>query len=129
MGVRGARHFSEENVRLLFEISFRLIAFFWFCFYSKNLSVYDPVRFKLVIGPFDYEHMEYAKNYVQLPDALLLKYFSTSPEQEPSDFIQSLRNTFQAMIDHPSPLDTYFKQNKSHVYTKKENGKWAKELS
>ena len=105
-----------------------------------------------MIGPFNYDPMEYVGNYIQLPDALLLKvklncvklrlknklffffsylkkYFSTSPEQEPRDFIDSLKNTFKAMIEYPNPLATYFKQNAPNVYRKEENGKWIREMS
>ena len=52
-----------------------------------------------------------------------------SPEQEPRDFIDSLKNTFKAMIEYPNPLATYFKQNAPNVYRKEENGKWIREMS
>lgn len=52
-----------------------------------------------------------------------LQYFSTSPEQEPDDFTENLKKSFQAMIDFPNPIETYF-NNKPKVYKKHADGNW-----
>lgn len=104
-GVRGARHFSE----------------------SENLCIYDPIKYRLVIGPFNYESMEHADHYIRLPKNTLLKYFSTSPEQEPPEFVDNLKRTFQTMINYPDPLTSYF-NHKPNVYKRHVDGQWIAEI-
>jgi hypothetical protein len=52
------------------------------------------------------------------------KNFSTSPEQEPEDFINNLKESFNAMITYINPHVTYF-NNKSNIYIKQSNGTWS----
>ena len=75
MIIRSARHFSQNG----------------------NMKIYDTVNFKLIIGPFDIEPMEKAEKICKLPERVLLKYFSTSLDQEPEEFVDNLRNTFRFM--------------------------------
>lgn len=103
--VRSARHFSQNG----------------------NMNIFDTVNSKLVIGPFDYDPIEQADRLTLLPEHILLKYFSTSPEQEPKDFILNLKKTFRIMIEHPEPCVTYFKDMKPFVYLKQDDGSWKLE--
>lgn len=81
------------------------------------MNIYDHEKCLLKIGPFSYEPLDYAKEVLEkADDRFLLKYFSTSPEQEPHDFCTNLRASFQASIDHPKPLETYFKNNQPKLY-------------
>jgi len=100
--VRSARHFSSNG----------------------NMNIYDSLNSRLVIGPFDYEPISQVKLLARLPDSVLLKYFSTSPDQEPPEFINNLKKTFCIMIEHPEPLISYFRNMKSFVYCKNDNGSW-----
>jgi hypothetical protein len=81
------------------------------------MNIYDHEKCLLKIGPFSYEPFDYATEILQkADDRFLLKYFSTSPEQEPQDFCSNLRMGFKAMVDHPKPQDTYFKNNQAKFY-------------
>ena len=40
------------------------------------MYIYDPINYKLVIGPFDYNALEYAEHCLGLPDKMLLKVIS-----------------------------------------------------
>jgi len=100
--IRNARHFSQNG----------------------NMNIFKTLTSQLAIGPFDYDPIEYADRLIKLPDKLLLKYFSTSPEQEPDHFIDNLRQTFKCMIEHPNPCLTYFINSRTFVYSKQEDGSW-----
>lgn len=99
---RSARHFSSNG----------------------NMNIFNHDSSTLTIGPFDYDPIQQADQLHKVPDHVLLKYFSTSPEQEPPDFIHNLKRTFKIMIEHPEPLRTYFKDMKPLVYVKLEDGSW-----
>jgi len=99
---RSARHFSPNG----------------------NMNIFNSEDSTLVIGPFDYEPIQHADQLHRMPDHVLLKYFSTSPEQEPPEFVCNLKKTFQIMVEHPEPCRTYFKDMKPFVYGKLEDGSW-----
>lgn len=44
------------------------------------------------------------------------KHFSTSPEQEPADFVKNFKQSLRIMIEHPKPLKTYFINQKPKIY-------------
>ncbi len=104
--VRSARHFSQNG----------------------NMNIFNTQSSKLVIGPFDYDPIQYVNRLIQLPDSVLLEYFSTSPEQEPEDFVINLKKTFRCMIEHPKPCLTYFIDSKPFVYSKQEDGSWCLDI-
>ena len=52
------------------------------------------------------------------------KHFSTSPEQEPPEFVANLKESFKMMIAHPNPYTTYFRNGRPNVYTKQIDGSW-----
>jgi hypothetical protein len=57
----------------------------------------------------------------------LFKNCSTSPEQEPDDFVASLRSAFRIGLQHPHPMKTYFKNGRSNIYQKLEGVlEWTK---
>ncbi|CAF0728157.1 unnamed protein product [Brachionus calyciflorus] len=101
---RSARHFSTNG----------------------NMNIYDPVECKLIIRPFSYKVYDYIPQCIDLPENVLLKYFSTSPEQEPAHFSANLREVFKFMCKHPKPLKTYFINNEPFIYVKKDDGSWNK---
>ena len=79
---------------------------------------------KLIIGPFDIEPMEKAEKICKLPERVLLKYFSTSPDQEPEEFVDNLRNTFRFMT--PKTVWDVFRGFKTDgVY---QAGRWVVEI-
>lgn len=91
------------------------------------MDIYDTKNSRLVIGPFDIEPLDYLYQVVKMPDEFILKYFSTSPEQEPPWFANNTRSTFEFMLAHPSGLiDTYFVDSKPNLYTKQPDGSWAR---
>ena len=104
MSVRNARHFSSEG----------------------NLDIYDSINYRVKIGPFNYSVYDYIPQCVNLSNETLLKYFSTSPKQEPEHFAQNLKQTFKFMTEHPKPLVTYFKNNQTFLYIKQDDGSWTK---
>ncbi|RNA33131.1 N-terminal asparagine amidohydrolase [Brachionus plicatilis] len=104
MLARSARHFSDGG----------------------NIQIYDPLSHKLTIGPFSYVS-DFVKDCLSLPRKSLLRYFSTSPEQEPVHFVDNLLETFKFMYDHQSPLETYFINNKPKIYSKQLDGSWKEE--
>lgn len=99
---RSARHFSSNG----------------------NMNIFDTLNSKLTIGPFDYEPIDQCDRLIEFPEKVLLKYFSTSPNQEPANFVTNLKKTFRIMCDHPKPCDTYFKNMQPFIYIKKEDGSW-----
>lgn len=99
---RSARHFSPNG----------------------NMNIFDIFKSQLTIGPFDYEKIKKAELLLKLPNHVLLKYFSTSPDQEPPEFVNNLKNTFRIMIEHPDPYETYFKDMQPFIYDKHDDGSW-----
>lgn len=72
LNVRGARHFSEPEVKFFTFLIFKTKKFkFFVCL--QNLNIYDTLNNKLVIGPFNYESIDYADRCVRLPKTALLK--------------------------------------------------------
>ena len=57
---------------------------------------------KITIEPFHYEAPEETKILLQLPDQILLKLTSTSPDVEEPEYCESMRNTLQFIYSVPS---------------------------
>ena len=57
--------------------------------------------------------------------AVMLQYLSTSPEQEPPDFVSSVRAALLCMQTHPKPLETLFPDGKSKYYRLDNDGQWT----
>lgn len=92
---------------------------------SDNIVIYDYKSKHLVIGPFSYESLPNLDIYLSMPDKAILKYLSTSPEQEPETFVSSVRSSLMQIRDFPDPINSVF-QRKSHRYKKDiETGAWV----
>uniref|UniRef100_A0A0B6ZH03 Protein N-terminal asparagine amidohydrolase n=2 Tax=Arion vulgaris TaxID=1028688 RepID=A0A0B6ZH03_9EUPU len=93
---------------------------------KENIVIYDHWKRELVIGPFDYETMPDVDIYLTLPNSIIRKYLSTSPEQEPEDFEDSVRASLVQLRDFPQPLVSIFKDGQPRRY-KKDNtsGAWV----
>lgn len=102
--VRSARHFTGSH---------------------DNLPVYDHRKKQLVIGPFTYNQLSDLDMLLVMPDKVYRKYLSTSPEQEPEGFEQSVRASLVQMKEHPKPLETVFVGGKPRCYRKEPDGKWT----
>ena len=57
-----------------------------------------------------------------------LQNLSTSPEQEPDDFLSHTRESLQWMIDHPRPYESIFRDNKTLTFTL-QDGYWKQDPS
>jgi len=87
--------------------------------------IYDNHLKHLVIGPFDYDSLPNIDVYLSMPDKAILKYLSTSPEQEPETFASSVRASLVQIRDFPDPMNSVFK-GKSRRYTKDgKTGAWV----
>ena len=57
------------------------------------------------------------------------QFLSTSPEQEPESFYESIRAALIQLRDFPNPLQTVFQGGKAKIYTKEKNsGSWQLQL-
>jgi len=107
MALRSARHFTGSTRRVV-------------------ADVYDPIGRKLVIKAFDFDPWEEAELWMQQSDDFILKYMSTSPEQEPADFVAHIRQTLQFIIDNPTlrTAGGAFPDGAPRVYEKSHDGAW-----
>ncbi|GFN78289.1 protein n-terminal asparagine amidohydrolase-like [Plakobranchus ocellatus] len=97
---------------------------------KENLKIYDPQTHKLKIGPFHYGRLPNVDIFLSLPGSQIRQFLSTSPEQEPESFVESVRATLIQLRDFPRPLQTVFKGGKSRIYSKdKSTGKWIMQPS
>ncbi|RUS71364.1 hypothetical protein EGW08_020873 [Elysia chlorotica] len=104
MALRGARHCTGSK---------------------ENLNIYNPQTHRLEIGPFHYDRLPNVDLFLSLPESHIRKYLSTSPEQEPDTFCESVRAGLIQLRDFPNPLQTVFNGGKPKVYAKdKRSGLW-----
>lgn len=96
----------------------------WISGDKKLYDIYDHLSGTISIDPFYYSGMDWFNVYLQLPDDLLLRNFSTSPKVEPPEFCQDLRKVFKIFVDHPNPQETLFPGKKSKKYIINSNGIW-----
>lgn len=96
----------------------------WISGDRKLYDIYDHLSGTITIEPFYYSGMDWFNVYLQLPDDLLLRNFSTSPKVEPPEFCQDLRKVFKVFVDHPDPHKTLFPGNKSKKYRMNSSGMW-----
>ncbi|KAJ8318983.1 hypothetical protein KUTeg_004074 [Tegillarca granosa] len=90
------------------------------------LNIYDPKSKLLKIGPFEYTTIGEIEILCGIPDRFLLENFSTSPDQEPTHFIDNVRAALKQIRDHPDPMKTVFKNGKPRCYRLQSDGKWTK---
>ncbi|KAK3769158.1 hypothetical protein RRG08_014022 [Elysia crispata] len=108
MGLRGARHCTGGK---------------------ENLNVYNPQTRRLEIGPFHYDQLPNVDLFLTFPESHMRKFLSTSPEQEPESFYESIRAALIQLRDFPNPLQTVFQGGKAKIYTKEKNsGSWQLQL-
>ncbi|CAG5129023.1 unnamed protein product [Candidula unifasciata] len=91
---------------------------------KENIVIYDPHKSELVIGPFHYDILPDVDIYLTLPDHLIRKYLSTSPEQEPDGFEDSIRAALIQIRDFPDPIKSVFNGGKPRKYRKDISGMW-----
>jgi len=88
-------------------------------------NVYSHTKEQLVVGPYHWESWDGIESWLRAPDHLILKYMSTSPEQEPPYFPAHMKATLSAISRHPSPSTTLFSGDKPRCYTKLQSGEWT----
>lgn len=93
---------------------------------EEVLNIYDPKSKLLKIGPFEYTTIGEIEILCGIPDRFLLENFSTSPDQEPTHFIDNVRAALKQIRDHPDPMKTVFKNGKPRCYRLQSDGKWTK---
>ncbi|XP_067950496.1 protein N-terminal asparagine amidohydrolase-like isoform X2 [Watersipora subatra] len=76
---------------------------------KEMVSCWDHTTREMFIEPFDYQPLKKIDLWLKQSDETLLKYFSTSPEQEPPHFVASLRASLLCLLKHPQPLTSLFK--------------------
>jgi len=104
LALRSARHFVGSTRR-------------------HSANVYDPQRQLLVIEPFEFEPWDEVGLWLRQSDDFLLKYLSTSPDQEPPDFVANLRRTLEFIWRNPS-LKGFFINGCPREYRKGRDGSW-----
>ena len=88
------------------------------------LEVFDTETEELIFRPSQYRVMKNLVVCRALPDAQLLRFFSTSPEAEGPNFVGDLRAAFDFMYENPEP-EKYFK-GQPRRYRCTEEGKWVR---
>lgn len=96
----------------------------WMSGDGRLYDLYDHISGTIAIGPFYYSNIDWFSFYLQFPDDLLLRNFSTSPKVEPPHFCQDLRKVFQLFVDHPNPQKTLFPDNRPKKYVINSSGMW-----
>ncbi|BFZ02622.1 hypothetical protein BsWGS_05661 [Bradybaena similaris] len=92
---------------------------------KENIVIYDHHTCELVIGPFHYDILPDVYIYLTLPNYLIRKYLSTSPEQEPEGFEDSIRASLIQIRDFPDPINSVFRGGKPRRYRKDNtSGMW-----
>ncbi|XP_050394354.1 protein N-terminal asparagine amidohydrolase [Patella vulgata] len=92
---------------------------------EQMLNIYDHVNRNLTIGPFSYDPHPRANQYAQLPNHVIRKHLSTSPEQEPAGFEDTVRAAFLHLRDYPDPMKSHFAHKGPRRYKKERNGDWT----
>jgi hypothetical protein len=81
----------------------------------------DKFLLNVIKTPINYESI--SESFIKL----FFKACSTSPQQEPDDFIENIRWAFRICKEHPTPLQTYFIEGRPHVYKRVETRlEWVK---
>ncbi|XP_027216266.1 protein N-terminal asparagine amidohydrolase-like [Penaeus vannamei] len=111
-------HFTSHEPNLPLRSASRWVSEGMLC------DLYDHKNGTICIEPFYYKDMETFSYYVNLPDKVLLKNFSTSPRVEPPRFCDELRKVFQVFVDHPDPHITLFPDNQGKIYGMNDEGLW-----
>lgn len=108
MGLRSARHFTGGK---------------------ENIEIYNPKTQQLTIGPFHYDRLPNVDLFLSLPESQMRKYLSTSPEQEPDTFYESIRSALFQLRDFPNPMESVFKGGKARIYSKDQSsGSWLLQM-
>jgi len=89
-----------------------------------TLNIYDCNHYELQIGPFGYKNWPEAEKLLLLPDALIRKYLSTSPEVEKEDFAYGTKEALKCILQHPNPLESKFIDEQPLKYYRKPDGFW-----
>lgn len=63
--------------------------------YGKLAVVHTPSNNRLTIQPFEFGVFDKLAKYLRMPDALMIRHTSTSPDVEEEDFCSSVRNTLR----------------------------------
>ena len=87
------------------------------------LDIYDCKMEMLCIGPFHYEPLGSVSLWLNMPDDVILKHLSTSPEVEPAHFVAQTRSALKHIEQHPFPAVTIFPENRPHYY-RMNDGMW-----
>ncbi|ESP01448.1 hypothetical protein LOTGIDRAFT_186232 [Lottia gigantea] len=90
----------------------------------EMLNIYDPINKQLSIGPFSYTSQQNVDYYCRLPNHVIRKHLSTSPEQEPEGFEDSVRAAFIQIRDYPNPMKSHFSHGGARRYKKQPDGTW-----
>lgn len=104
--LRSARHFTGQTRK-------------------RVLDIYDAKNKKLVIEAFEFDPWEEARLWLIQPDDFILNYLSTSPNQEPMDFVPTLKETLRFIVENPSLSKDVFPDGASRVFEKDADGKWV----
>jgi len=105
--LRGARHFNGTSRR-------------------RVIDVYDGVRKRLVVEPFDMEPWDDAGWWLMQPDHQIRRCLSTSPRQEPDHFVDHIRRVLTFTVQNPSSLETFFPRGRAREYIKLPDGQWQR---
>lgn len=89
--------------------------------------IYDFKIRRVVINSFDYSNWDLSmvQKIIQLSDEEILQQNSTSPEQEPPNFLEDFRNMFRFVLDHPDPLVSVFPNGLPRYYKQSSDGRWV----
>uniref|UniRef100_A0A0L8G4E6 Protein N-terminal asparagine amidohydrolase n=1 Tax=Octopus bimaculoides TaxID=37653 RepID=A0A0L8G4E6_OCTBM len=90
------------------------------CIYNFHLR-------RIVIQPFNYcvDDVSCVDKFINLTDKEILMKFSTSPKQEPPNFVEDFRNTFIHIRIHPTPMRSLFKNGLPRYYKQSPEGLWV----
>ncbi|KAK7003923.1 protein N-terminal asparagine amidohydrolase [Biomphalaria glabrata] len=91
---------------------------------KENLIIYDYRRNELTIGPFQYTKMSQVDMYLSLSDEQLKRFLSTSPDQEPENFVQNVRASLICIRDCPNPMKTIFHGRPRRYNKDSSTGEW-----
>ena len=105
MALRAARHFTGSNRKTV-------------------IDIYDVRNKRLVLDAFHLDPWEEASLWIQQPDDFILNYLSTSPKQEPGDFVPSLKETLRFIIYNPDLSVDIFPGGRCRMYDKSIDGRW-----
>ncbi|KAF6029674.1 hypothetical protein EB796_012005 [Bugula neritina] len=79
---------------------------------KQMMNCYDNSSHEMILHPFSYQHQfQQIDLWLSQSDKFLLKHLSTSPEQEPEDFVPDVRQSLMFIASNPDPSLTIFKEN------------------